>query len=153
MSHIEWTAELEVGIDVIDGQHRRIVDYINTLKDIGSDPDSRVVGRVIGDLIDYTYSHFAFEEALMEEAGYESLAIHQKTHRAFCERIDQLKQRFDNGEDVATPLSDLLQTWLIQHIMSDDSSYAPLVREKLPQIRGQDRGSWLSNTVKRFFTA
>jgi hemerythrin len=152
MSHIEWTQELEIGIGVIDGQHRRIVDYINTLDDVCQIPDREVVGQVIGDLIDYTYSHFAFEEALMEEAGYEFLSIHQNTHKAFCERIEQLRKRFDDGGDVAEPLAELLRTWLINHIMSDDDSYAALVKEKLPRIEAKNQGTWLGSAVKRFFT-
>ena len=152
MSHIEWTQELEIGIGVIDGQHRRIVDYINTLDDVCQIPDREVVGQVIGDLIDYTYSHFAFEEALMEEAGYEFLSIHQNTHKAFCERIEQLRKRFDDGGDVAEPLAELLRTWLINHIISDDDSYAALVKEKLPRIEAKNQGTWLGSAVKRFFT-
>lgn len=152
MSHIEWTQELEIGIGVIDGQHRRIVDYINTLDDVCQIPDREVVGQVIGDLIDYTYSHFAFEEALMEEAGYEFLSIHQNTHKAFCERIEQFRKRFDDGGDVAEPLAELLRTWLINHIMSDDDSYAARVKEKLPRIEAKNQGTWLGSAVKRFFT-
>jgi hemerythrin len=151
MSRIEWTEDLEIGIAVIDGQHHRIVDYINALADVAGDHDRKVVRRIIADLIDYTYSHFAFEEALMEEAGYEFLTIHQRTHRSFCERVDQLSARFDAGQDVAEPLVKLLKTWLIQHIMSDDSSYAALVREKMPRIEDRDRGNWLSATAKRLF--
>jgi len=29
---IEWTNDLNTGIDVIDSQHKRIVDYINELE-------------------------------------------------------------------------------------------------------------------------
>lgn len=152
MSQIEWTQELEIGIGVIDGQHRRIIDYINTLDDVSQIPDREVVGQVIGDLIDYTYSHFAFEEALMEEAGYEYLTIHQNTHKAFCERIDQFRKRFDDGDDVAEPLAELLRTWLINHIASDDESYADIVKAKMPRIENKNQGNWLSNTAKRFFT-
>ena len=151
MAHIEWTRGLEIGIGVIDGQHRRIVDYINTLHDVSQVPDRETVRQVIGDLIDYTYSHFAFEEALMEEAGYEFLTIHQNTHKAFCERIDHYRKRFEDGEDIADPLAELLRTWLVTHIMSDDESYAAIVKEKLPRIQNKDHGRWLGNAVKRFF--
>jgi hemerythrin len=153
MAHIDWTPDLEIGIGVIDGQHRRIVDYINTLDEVSRSPERKVVGRVIGDLIDYTYSHFAFEEALMEQAGYGFLAIHQNTHKAFCERIDDFKNRFDEGADVAEPLAELLRTWLIDHIMQDDRSYAALVREKLPRIEAGAQGNWLKNAVNRFFSS
>lgn len=151
MPQIEWTRELEIGIGVIDGQHRRIVDYINALEAIEGDGAHRTVARVIDDLIDYTYSHFAFEEALMEEAGYEYLSIHQQTHRAFIDRVNELKQRFDNGDDVAADVADLLRTWLISHIKSDDSSYAGIVRERMPGITDKDQGSWLGRTVRKFF--
>jgi hemerythrin len=151
MQPIQWRKELEIGIDVIDGQHRRIVDYINELQQVSGDTDRPVVRRVIDDLIDYTYSHFAFEEALMEEAEYDSLPIHRKTHEAFCSRIEDFKRRAQAGEAVEGPLAELLRTWLLRHIMSDDASYAELVRQKMPRIRQQDQGSWLDKTIRRFF--
>jgi hemerythrin len=153
MPQIQWTRELEIGIGVIDGQHRRIVDYINTLDASEGEADRAALARVLGDLIDYTYSHFAFEEALMEEAGYEYLHVHQKTHQAFVNRVNGLKQRFDDGENVAADVAALLRTWLISHIMSDDNSYAPIVREKMPRIENQEQGGWLGRTVRRFFAS
>jgi len=151
MPQIQWTSELEIGIGVIDGQHRRIVDYINALDASEGEADRATVARVLGDLIDYTYSHFAFEEALMEEADYEYLSVHQKTHQAFVDRVNGLRQRFDDGDDVAADVAELLRTWLISHIMSDDSSYAPVVREKMPRIENKEQGGWLGRTVRRFF--
>jgi hemerythrin len=151
MTPIEWTPNLEIGIDVIDGQHRRIVDYINRLQAASETADDAITSRVIGELIDYTYSHFAFEEALMEQAGYDSLPIHQRTHQAFCARVDDFRRRADHGEDIAAPLAELLRHWLLEHIQHDDASYADLVREKLPRLRETESGSWLSNALRRFF--
>lgn len=151
MPRIAWTSEYEISIPVIDGQHRRIVDYINDLHDAVEQADSHTTARVINDLVDYTYSHFAFEEALMEEAGYDALAIHQGTHRAFCQRLDKLKNDFHQGQEVATQLADMLQTWLISHILSDDNSYAPLVRSAMPRVETHRQGSWLNAALKRFF--
>ncbi|MDJ0741101.1 MAG: bacteriohemerythrin [Gammaproteobacteria bacterium] len=151
MQSIHWNADLEIGISVIDGQHRRIVDYINALHAIGDRGDRRVVGAVLHDLVDYTYSHFAFEEALMEEADYPLLAVHQETHVAFRDRVDGLQRRFDSGDEVVGELAELLKTWLLGHIAEDDRSYADLVREKLPRIERRQRGGWLGNAVQRFF--
>jgi len=153
MALIEWTAQLEIGIPVIDGQHHRIVDYINDLHVAEQSGDDALTGRVIDDLIDYTYSHFAFEEALMEEAGYDALVIHKNTHQAFRDRVDALKARFQRGESVAGELASLLQTWLIQHIMSDDTSYAGLVKQNMPRIEQQHSGNWLKAAIARFFKA
>jgi len=151
MALIEWTPELEIGIQVIDGQHRRIVDYINDLDEAEKTDNRDVIARVFEDLIDYTYSHFEFEEALMEEAGYDALTIHQSTHKAFRSKVDQLKTRFSQGEQVARDLVDLLKTWLLEHIMHDDQSYSSLVKEKMPRIQKQQSGNWISSAIKRFF--
>jgi hypothetical protein len=35
--------------------------------------------------------------------------------------------------------------------MNDDSSYAPVVREKMPRIQDKDQGHWLGKAVSRFF--
>lgn len=151
MARIEWTGEMEIGIRVVDGQHRRIVDYINDLDAISGTGDRTTVARILDDVIDYTFSHFAFEEALMEEAGYEFLPVHQDTHQAFRARIDALKAEFDTGRDVGGKLAELLGTWLINHIMHDDASYAGLVRARMPQIEKKERGNWLAIALRRFF--
>lgn len=151
MQHVEWTPELEIGINVIDTQHRRIVDYINVLID-SSDEDKRdEIALLIDSLVDYTYSHFSFEEALMEEAGYEFLSVHQQTHEAFIRKMDSVHQSFKQGDDVRDELCELLKTWLINHIMSDDQSYAPVVREKYAVIENKANGGWLNKTLHRFF--
>lgn len=131
MTKVVWTAELEIGIPVIDGQHRQIVNHINVLTDVCDNPDRGAVALIISELVDYTYSHFAFEEALMEEAGYEALPIHQRSHDAFRLRIEALHDRFGVGEDVAAELAKLLRSWLLHHIRTDDTSYAPVVKQHL----------------------
>lgn len=151
MQQIEWTDELEVGIGVIDVQHRRIVDYINVLIDSQGGTARDELALLIDSLIDYTFSHFAFEEALMEEAGYEFLSVHQQTHEAFTRRINGLHEKFKKGEDVSSDLCQLLKTWLINHIMSDDQSYAPLVREKFSFTDEKSNAGWFSRTYRRFF--
>ena len=61
---ISWRPDLNTGIDVIDELHMRIVDYINQLEAAHEQQDRHRVGQVLDDCIDYTLSHFAFEERL-----------------------------------------------------------------------------------------
>ena len=151
MPRIEWTSELEIGISVIDGQHHRIVDYINQLDALGESEDRAVVDQVIHNLLDYTHSHFVFEETLMEEAGYAALAIHKMTHKAFCDQVKVLRQAFQEGENITRPLVELLNTWLIDHIMHDDTEYAPSVRAQMPGIEKKDSGNWIANNIMQIF--
>ncbi len=151
MQRVEWGQEFEIGIKVIDSQHRRIVDYINSLVDMGDNGSHQEIAGLLEALLDYTYSHFAFEEALMEEAGYEFIAIHQNTHEAFSRRIRDLHDQFRDGRDVSGDLCNLLRTWLIDHIQNDDQSYAPVVKAKYHLLDNKSNGSWISNTLRRFF--
>jgi hemerythrin len=134
MAKIFWTNQLNVGIEVIDNQHRRIVDYINLLDDAVTSGHAREDIRIlINDLVDYTISHFGFEESLQEEAAYPFIKAHQKVHGLFTRRVADFQTRFDNGEDISENLHSLLTTWLLNHIKHDDADYVQSVKEYLHQ--------------------
>jgi len=63
---IVWESKLDTGIEVIDNQHKRIVAYVNQLETARRSGDKVMVIDVIEQLVDYTQSHFSFEEAMME---------------------------------------------------------------------------------------
>lgn len=132
MAKFIWTDQLNVGIEVIDQQHRRIVEYINQLDDARSNNYSREeIGFLVNELVDYTISHFGFEESLQEEAGYPFLKAHQKVHELFTKRVADFQTRYNNGEDVTKGLNSLLVTWLFNHIKRDDNDYVETVKSYL----------------------
>ncbi|MDD2699926.1 MAG: bacteriohemerythrin [Sideroxydans sp.] len=108
MAKFAWTDQLNVGIEVIDQQHRRIVEYINQLDGARSNGMSNEeIAWLLNDLVDYTISHFGFEESLQEEANYPFLASHKKVHELFAKRIADFQKRNDNDyvESVKTYLA------------------------------------------------
>ena len=126
-----WNEELETGIDVIDQQHKRIVELINQLNLVSKGKADGNVGDVLAELVDYTLSHFVFEEELMEEAGYPFSKAHKRVHDIFTARVNEYKMRFDAGEDVTDALRDMLSRWLFNHIKGDDKAYARVVKQYL----------------------
>jgi hemerythrin len=132
MAKFVWTDQLNVGIEVIDQQHRRIVEYINQLDDARTNGCSRdEFGYLINDLVDYTISHFGFEESLQEEANYPFSKSHKKVHDLFAQRVSDFQARFNKGEDVSKALNSLLVTWLFNHIKRDDADYVESVKAHL----------------------
>lgn len=131
MAHLVWTADLDTGIAEIDRQHQRIAQYINTVYDLCSSPDRAALQNVIADTVDYTASHFAFEESLLEEAGYDFLGPHKKVHELFVRRVVGIQERFNAGEDVAEELHRVLSRWLFSHIRTEDHAYAGQVKKHL----------------------
>src|SRR5690606_11788702 len=55
---LAWQEDLETGIDVIDTQHRRIVEMINQLDLARRSGVQATVVEVLDELVDYTLSHF-----------------------------------------------------------------------------------------------
>lgn len=150
---ILWTPDLNTGIDVIDNQHLRIVDYINQLESAMAAPNRHTVGQVLDELVDYTLSHFAFEESLQEEAGYQFAKPHKAIHDVFIKRIAKYQERNNAGEDIAESLHTLLSTWLVHHIKRDDMAYVAQIRGRLNTIVDDKKeGGWISRSLRRFFS-
>ena len=152
MAKLLWTPELETGISVIDKQHQRIVEYINKLYHAQEHHSREEVGMVLDELVDYTLSHFAFEENLMEEAEYPFVNAHKRVHDLFTRRVADYQQRFKIGEDVAEELLTTLRAWLINHIKNDDQDYSDDVRRNLEQLDNRSGGGWLARKMRGFFS-
>jgi hemerythrin len=149
---IVWTNDLNTGIDVIDEQHKSIADYINKLERAIQQHDRATVGRVLDELVDYTLSHFAFEESLQEEAGYKFSKPHKAVHDMLAKRVAAYQQRHNAGEDIADQLHAMLCTWLVHHIKRDDMAYVSEVKASIMNIvKDKNEGGWISRSVLRFF--
>lgn len=131
MAYLHWVPELDTGIAEIDTQHKRILDYINKLHDLRSSPDRAALGDVIGETVDYTLSHFAFEESVIESAGYMFAGPHKKVHELFTRKVAEMQSRFDAGEDIATELHGMLSRWLFNHIRNEDHGYVDTAKAYL----------------------
>ena len=140
MAHFVWSDDLDTRIPVIDRQHRRIAEYLNKLQVAIEAADKSRVEEVLEALVDYTLTHFAFEEEVMEMVDHPTIGAHRKTHRLFAARIERFRQSFRAGEDVARELGATLRSWLVNHIRHDDGDYASAVREL---IRAEPAGGLL----------
>ena len=131
MSFLEWDSKYEVGVPLIDNQHRRVVDHINQLHGAVENGDRREVMDVLDQLVEYTVAHFGFEEAMQEQGQYPRAKEHKEVHQEFAAKIDQYRQRFENGEDIARKLLEELNTWFISHIQEDDADYVPYLKKNV----------------------
>ncbi|ROR32368.1 bacteriohemerythrin [Inmirania thermothiophila] len=147
--HWIWDPALDTGIAEIDAQHRRIVDYINELGDAIGAGDGAAIAATLHDLVDYTLTHFSFEERLMARARYPAFEEHRALHEHFQQEVRDWRERFQRGEDVAAEVRAELRTWLLRHIQVEDHKYAPWVRASLEQ--GQIEKGWLAKTLDRLF--
>ena len=128
---IVWSTELDTGIPVIDQQHRRIVDFINDLEAAQVLGDKAQIKQVVDDCVDYTLSHFAFEESMQEEAGYPYCKPHKKVHELFTRKVSEYQERLALGDNIGEELHGMLARWLVNHIKRDDADYVSSVKAKM----------------------
>ncbi|WP_182639124.1 bacteriohemerythrin [Acinetobacter baumannii] len=145
-------SEYNTGIDVIDEQHKRILDYINEIDDVKDDEDRRRIKDVLDNIIDYTQSHFTFEESLQEEADYKYRVPHKRVHDLFIKKIELYRERFEMGHTIEAELQEILAKWLINHIQHDDADYVGAVKENMMGIIREKEKKKGKNWFARFFS-
>lgn len=126
MSLLVWSNEFSVGVDEIDEQHKMLFELLNRLFLAAvKREDQQLTDEVLDSLIDYTRTHFALEERLLEESGYRALPGHREDHARFIERINTIAQKFhvEDGR-VTLELINFLNDWLQKHIRQSDMAYA-----------------------------
>jgi len=156
VSFFKLPKEYRTGIVMVDNQHQRLVDMVTQLDTIRktqyADDQFRknAIGQVMRLLIDYTISHFAFEESLMREANYENYNAHKRIHELFVTRANEYKDRFVAGEDIVDELLEVLNRWLFNHIRNDDLAFTPTVL-KTVKAKGDTKGPWITKLLGKFF--
>lgn len=130
MSFIQWNQELEVGHAEIDGQHRKLVDAVNTLHEAMKKGKGREeLGQTLAFLANYTVTHFATEEKLMAAHGYTGTAQHKRIHTELLSQVGELVAKHQSGEMVLTlKVMDFLQAWLEKHIQGEDLQLAKFLK-------------------------
>jgi hemerythrin len=148
--------EFLTGIEAVDNQHQRLVDMVTQLDDVRKatyptmDQKQKAVGNVVVAMIEYTISHFAFEESLQEAAQYQFFNAHKRIHELFVKRAGEYKERWQSGEDIVDELYEILHKWLFNHIRNDDRAFAPAVRKHLKALE-KSKSGWFAQLLKRFF--
>lgn len=138
MAQIDWTADLETGFADIDSQHKQMVFYINELHKVRNSGDAMLIAQTLFDLISCTMNHFAYEEELLEAAGYGLTEPHRNTHTNFTNRLLDFQNRIMSGESVTEELLDQLDNWIFRHIRINDQGYVEMIKES--GLYEQDNG-------------
>jgi hemerythrin len=125
MEYFPWKDEYSVGIFEIDSQHRRLIAILNRLySEMWEENVNENIDTAITELMDYTMTHFKFEEALMDRYGYPKAAEHKAVHSKLTQEVYAYKSVIDKNRPV-NPLEVIpfLKEWLSHHILQQDKAY------------------------------
>lgn len=128
MKFFYWNSKFEIGIDVIDEQHRRLMELVNELASAvtegGRLPEAEALVR---GLLDYAAKHFRDEEVFLTTSSLDDVekAAHRRAHREFADEVAKIAGAGRlHRSDVAERVLDFLTNWLISHILGADRRIA-----------------------------
>ncbi|MBI4388772.1 MAG: bacteriohemerythrin [Nitrospinae bacterium] len=121
-----WDQSYSVGVNEIDNQHKQIFSFINQLyKAMMKGQGKEAMGKILDALVDYTATHFAYEERLMTQTGYGGYDEHLDKHKKLVAQVLEFQGQYKKGmADVNYDLFDFLKGWLRNHIHGIDKKYS-----------------------------
>ncbi|MDC7222653.1 MAG: bacteriohemerythrin [Spirochaetales bacterium] len=122
---ITWNEKYAVHLDSMDGEHKKLFALINDLnRALFSGSASGESGKILEELLRYTEYHFRHEEKMLAENNYSQLEQHKAAHAVLIERVKDLEERFERGEEITVEMLTLMQHWIGEHILTVDHHYS-----------------------------
>jgi len=139
MPVITWNDSLSVKVPEIDEQHKKLVNILNQLNDaMLKRAGQQALGTLLNELINYTVTHFQYEEKFMRATSYPSYLAHKKEHDNLTAQALELKKKYEAGQPCITiETMDFLKSWLTKHIQGTDKQYSEhFVKAGVGQLTG-----------------
>ena len=118
---------LELGIDLIDKEHRELVERVEEfIKKSETQDVSGIFIPTLNFLEDYTKKHFADEEMYQRECNYPKYALHKSMHENLIKDIADLNDRIDSegvSQEIISSTGQFLLDWVIHHIIDADLEF------------------------------
>ncbi len=123
-----WKDDYNISVSEVNRQHQVLVRLINDLhRLIKIQGSHQSIEKALDALVQYTISHFAFEEEMFEQTQYPETESHKAKHKKLLGQIEGFVRRVELGgnEQVFDELLGFLSDWLVKHIHGTDKLYAP----------------------------
>jgi methyl-accepting chemotaxis protein len=128
-----WSKDLETGSELIDSQHKQLIEALGNLMDACSGGQGRAVLSETMDFLEsYTAKHFGDEEALQKQYAYPDYPNHKKLHDGFKRVVADIGRQL-KAEGPTIVLVGKVNTniggWLVNHIKREDTKVAAHIRK------------------------
>ncbi len=120
---VPWSDEYNIGIDLIDDQHKKLMAAINELINaINENYKNEDVLNFFDKLYAYTDYHFKSEEQYFSSLDKTDTELHQFQHKHFIEQLDDIKKSIKTDK-ISNDTLWFLTDWLLIHIKHDDKKF------------------------------
>jgi hemerythrin len=130
--YVVWKDEYSVGINSIDLQHKKLLGLINQLQTaVDHKTGEAFEHEALDALVDYTKTHFTYEEGLLVQNDYPDYGPHKAQHEEMIKEVEAVLAGYKKDPDTAMRnAANYLKDWLINHINGTDKKYSSYLIDK-----------------------
>lgn len=122
---LEFNEAIMTGDEVIDTQHRYLIDLINEIADVVDNGTAETeLGPILPMLQYFVEWHFDREEQCMNRRNCPFADVNKQAHTAFLETVATLKDQYHRdgaSQELALHMHTQLCDWLVTHIQGIDA--------------------------------
>ena len=124
---IIFDKSMEVGVKLIDEQHKELISQLNAFVSMGAKSYDRAeTTKMLGSLGNYIRKHFSDEQNLHLKTAYPDAALHKEQHKIYIREFEELRKEY-NEHGISTAftlkLTNSIIGWIVRHIKSDDVNF------------------------------
>lgn len=134
---IEWDPKFVIGIDVLDQQHKFLIELCANLnkvileKNVSEEEWRAQLIQALKSCVEYVKVHFANEENLMLKNNYPNYKEHKARHDEFSMKVLTTAGKFDSmNKTSALRFVHFLYDWILSHVAHEDKQIAAFLNSK-----------------------
>lgn len=131
-----WREQLSVGNDLIDNDHKQLIDIINTANQSLQAMSRAGLLTALDQLHKYSRLHFSLEEKIAQAVGYPSMGPLHTSHEELLNKLGQIAAEIGEQWDAAAAehFGKFLREWLINHVIKEDMLLKPYLKKFSPRF-------------------
>lgn len=130
----KWTPKMQIDNGLIDEDHKQLISIANRLLELDHpNRDAEELKQIIRELYNYVTFHFAREEGLMYKFKYPEIEAHREKHKAIINDMNFHLTSSHHMADVLIHFKDLVNKWVINHIMEEDKKIHKYLQSNSPE--------------------
>lgn len=121
MSFIEFSEKELTGITIIDNQHKEMTVLVNKLYDILISGKSKIISKLMGQLLNGLKFHFETEENFMKSLRFPGYISHKLEHDRFYNQVLSFSGSSSKGKKSLTIENlESVRRWFFNHLEISD---------------------------------
>ncbi len=129
-SIVYWDKAYCLGNEKIDSEHKRLFEIASEIPKYSE--DSKMIMKIVRELIKYTKIHFKNEEDFMSLIDYKKLEDHKQLHKELIDKLNEIIKDINSNplEKTVIRLNKFVSKEILHHILVEDKKVHHAIKDR-----------------------